>query len=201
MKINTLKITIAALVFGLTALLGTSEIANAQINGKKQPVQQKITKEEREAQKTLVKMEDTKIKLAQSQEQTRFRKMPAKDAKAENNRYRILRDGIYYETDSRGADFLKHAVNSGYQEGYRAGRNDRFNQLISSYSNSDVYRKGNYGYQKYVDDKQYKYYFRQGFGRGYDDGFKSLYENGTNDKGSVNILATILQTILPFEQF
>jgi len=201
MKINTLKITIAALVFGLMAFLGTGEIANAQSNGKKQAVQQKISKEEREAQKTLVKMEDGKIKSAQSQEQTRFRNMPAKDAAAENNRYRILRDGSYYETDGRGADFLRHAVNSGYQEGYRAGRDDRFNQMIGSYSNSDVYRKGTYGYQNYVDDKQYKYYFRQGFGRGYDDGFKSRYENGTNDNGLVNILGTILQTILPFEQF
>jgi hypothetical protein len=200
MKINTLKRTIAALVLGLIALLGTSEIANAQIKAKKQPGQQKVTKQEREAQKSLVKMEDTKIKLAQSQEQTRFRNMPAQNVNSENNKYRVLRNGNYYETDSRGADFLKHAVNLGYQEGYRAGRDDRFDQMISGYSNSGVYLKGTYGFQKYVDKNQYKYYFRQGFGRGYDDGFKNSYDNGTNDNGSVNILATILQTILPFEK-
>ncbi len=200
MKINILKRTMAALVLSLMVLLGTSEIANAQIRAKKQSGQQKVTKQEREAQKSLVKMEDTKIKLAQNQEQIRFRNMPAQSAISENNKYRVLRDGSYYETDSRGADFLKHAVNLGYQEGYRAGRNDRFNQMVGGYSNSKVYMKGSYGYQNYVDSKQYKYYFRQGFGRGYDDGFKNSYENGTNDNGSVNILETILQTILPFEK-
>ena len=200
MKINTLKRTIAALVFSLIALLGTSETANAQINGKKQSDQQKVTKQEREAQKSLSKTEDAKIKSAQLAEQTRFRNMRSQNVSSENTRYRVSRDGSSFETDSRGADFLKYAVNLGYQEGYRAGRNDRFAQVMSSYSNSGVYRKGTYGYQDYVDSKQYKHYFRQGFGRGYDDGFKDLYENGTNDNGSVNISDPILQNILTVEK-
>ena len=71
----------------------------------------------------------------------------------------------------------------------------------SSYSNSAVYRKGSYGYQRYVDARQYQYYFRQGFERGYGDGVNSRYENGKNDNGAINILGNVLENILTFESY
>jgi hypothetical protein len=39
--------------------------------------------------------------------------------------YRYNRGGRYYETNQYGADLLRQAVNSGYEEGFRAGEADR----------------------------------------------------------------------------
>lgn len=118
-----------------------------------------------------------------------------------NNRYRVYRNGSYYQTDNRGADLLKQAVNSGYQQGIRAGQADRNNRRRSNYNVSSVYQSGNYGYQSYVDSRQYQYYFQQGFERGYQDGYNSRYQYGTNNNGAFNILGTILQGILNIQQF
>jgi hypothetical protein len=117
------------------------------------------------------------------------------------NRYRVYRSGRYYNTDSRGAELLRQAVNAGYQQGYEAGRNDRGSRRRSSWNNSNVYRSGTYGYQSYVDRSQYQYYFQQGFQRGYQDGYNSRYQYGTNNGGSVNILGSILSSILNIRSY
>lgn len=96
---------------------------------------------------------------------------------------------------------LRQAVNRGYQQGIRAGQADRNNRRGSSYNNSSIYRSGNYGYQNYVDSRQYQYYFQQGFERGYQDGYNTRYQYGTNNNGAFNILGTILQGILNIQQF
>jgi len=43
--------------------------------------------------------------------------------------YRYYRGGSYYETNVYGADLLRQAVNSGYQEGFCAGEADRQDRL------------------------------------------------------------------------
>jgi flagellar biosynthesis/type III secretory pathway protein FliH len=112
-----------------------------------------------------------------------------------------LENGSYYQTDRRGAELLRQAVNAGYEQGFRAGQMDRRNRRSSSYNNSLIYRNGNYGYQSYVDSRQYQYYFQQGFQRGYQDGYHSRSQYGINNNGSFNILGTILQGILNIQQF
>jgi flagellar biosynthesis/type III secretory pathway protein FliH len=201
MNSNTFKRTITASALALALLLGASEAANAQTNKKEQREQQKIAKQQRKVWERQAKLEDRNIKLNQRREQIRFRNMRNQKVNAESNRYRVNRNGTYYQTDQRGVELLKQAVNAGYQEGYRAGRNDRNSRRSSNYNGSSVYRKANYGYQNYVDSKQYQYYFQQGFQRGYDDGFNSRYENGTNNNGSISILTNILENILTFETF
>ncbi len=96
---------------------------------------------------------------------------------------------------------LRQAVNAGYQQGFRAGQTDRNSCRANNYNNNSVYRNGNYGYQSYVDSRQYHYYFQQGFQKGYQDGFNSRNQYGTNNNGSLNILGTILQGILNIQQF
>jgi flagellar biosynthesis/type III secretory pathway protein FliH len=201
MNSNIFKRTITASALALALLLGASEAANAQTNKKEQREQQKIAKQQRKVWERQAKLEDRNIKLNQRREQIRFRNMRNQKVNAESNRYRVNRNGTYYQTDQRGVELLKQAVNAGYQEGYRAGRNDRNSRRSSNYNGSSVYRKANYGYQNYVDSKQYQYYFQQGFQRGYDDGFNSRYENGTNNNGSISILTNILENILTFETF
>jgi flagellar biosynthesis/type III secretory pathway protein FliH len=178
MKLFNFKRTITVSALGLAVLLGTSEVANAQTNRQVQRQQQKIYKQQQ-------KVERQQQKLANMQAR----------------QYRVYRNGGYYQTDQRGIDLLQQAVNRGYQEGFRAGQQDRAYGRRANYGNSSVYRNGNYGYQRYVDASQYRHYFQQGFERGYQDGFYSRQQYGYNSGNGLNILGTILQSILNFRQF
>ena len=201
MKTNTIKRTITIFALAFVFILGAGEFAGAQTDRQTQREQERIEKQQRKVWERQAKLEDRSIKLNQQREQVRLRNMRYRAANADNNRYRVNRNGTYYQTDERGVQLLKQAVNTGYQEGYRAGRNDRNSRRASSYNNSTIYRRGNYGYQSYVDSRQYQYYFQQGFERGYGDGFNSRYENGRNDNGAINILGNVLENILTFESY
>ena len=47
-----------------------------------------------------------------------------------------------------------------------------------------------------MDLSEYQYYFREGFRRGYEDGYYSRSRYGRQSNGSYSILGTILETIL-----
>ena len=84
--------------------------------------------------------------------------------------YRYNRGGSYYEINQYGADTLRQAVNYGYQEGFRAGQADRQDNWRPDYNQSYAYQDATYGYNGYyVDPEDYRYYFRQGFQRGYEE--------------------------------
>ncbi|MBP7416917.1 MAG: hypothetical protein KA831_09710 [Pyrinomonadaceae bacterium] len=142
------------------------------------------------------------------------------NANANSNRYRVVRNGSYYNTDQRGAELLRQAVNAGYRQGFEAGRRDLDSRRRISYSNSNVYQSGTYGYQSYVTQSQYQYYFRQGFQRGYQDGansryrdqynnnsygqysdYEQQYQYGTRSNGVLNILGSILGQILNVQTY
>jgi hypothetical protein len=111
--------------------------------------------------------------------------------------YRYAYSGYSRETNQYGADVLRQAVNYGYQEGVRFGQADRQDGLQSNYRNSFAYQDANYGYSgNYVDQSDYNYYFRQGFQRGYSDGYNSQSQYGTGLNGSSSILTTLLSSIL-----
>ena len=63
---------------------------------------------------------------------------------------------------------------------------------------ADVLRQAvNYGYNgSYVDRGDYNYYFREGFRRGYDDGYYSRTRYGSSLNGTPTILGSLLSTIL-----
>lgn len=117
-----------------------------------------------------------------------------------NRNYRVYRQGRYYETNQRGAELLQRAVNLGYQQGYREGQNDRRYNNRYDYRDENVYRNGSYGYQSYVAQDQYQYYFQQGFQRGYEDGYNSQTRYGYRSGNSFNILGTVLNSILNLTQ-
>ena len=114
--------------------------------------------------------------------------------------YRLYRDGRYYQTDQRGAELLRQAVNSGYQQGFRQGQLDARSRRNSDYYGNNMYRTGTYGYQSYVARDQYQYYFQQGFQRGYEDGFNNQYRYGSRSNTGLNILGNILNGILNITQ-
>jgi hypothetical protein len=101
------------------------------------------------------------------------------------------------QTNQYGADVLRQAVREGYREGFRAGQADREDRRRPSYQASFGYRDANFGYDgRYVDQSDYNYYFREGFRRGYDDGYNSRYRYGAVQNGTPVILAGLLITIL-----
>jgi flagellar biosynthesis/type III secretory pathway protein FliH len=182
MKLNILKRTAAIGTLGLMALLGTSQIANAQTYRDYRDYQ-------RDQRRT------------QRQYERQQRQYDRQQQRAYNQRYRVYSNGRYYQTDNRGVELLRQAVNRGYQQGYRAGQSDRGYRRGYNYGGSSLYRSGNYGYQSYVDSSQYRYYFQQGFQRGYEDGYYSRNQYGYNSNGGLNILGNILSGILNISSY
>ena len=113
---------------------------------------------------------------------------------------RYDRGGSYYETNQYGMSVLKQAVNYGYAEGFRTGRADRVDRWRSSYDDSYAYDDANYGYEGYyVDQDEYNFYFREGFRRGYEDGFGGRYRYGRYRNGQYTMLDAMLGQILAFQ--
>jgi hypothetical protein len=60
----------------------------------------------------------------------------------------------------------------------------------------------NFGYNGYyVGRDEYEYYFRQGFRRGYEDGYGRDYRYGRYDNGTYSILAVVLNAILGLQPY
>jgi len=214
LKTFDLKTIVAGTVFGLMAVLGTTGAAKAQGNRDHHKHDQKQQEKE---QKQLAK--------AEKQRQDEWNRRNARfgttrpvapgyyriepNMTVSDGRYRVNRGGRWYNTDNRGADQLRQAVNEGYRQGFTAGRSDRNSRRNNSWSNNNVYRSGTYGYQNGVAQNQYQYYFRQGFERGYQDGTNSKYQDGyngdyqygTNNGGSLNILGSIMNHILNIQSY
>ena len=116
--------------------------------------------------------------------------------------YRYYRSGRDYEVNQYAADMLRQAVRDGYEEGYRAGRSDREDRWRFDYRDSFAYQDATYGYNGYyVDTNEYRYYFREGFQRGYEDGYYGRSRYGSYSNGGVSILGAILQTILNLRSY
>ena len=112
-----------------------------------------------------------------------------------NYRYNV--DGNYHQTNEYGAAVLRQAVSNGYQQGYRAGQADRRDRWAANYQNSPAFRDASYGFSgNYVDLSDYQYYFREGFARGYGDGYDAQLRYGSSSNGTTSILASVLTSIL-----
>jgi hypothetical protein len=111
--------------------------------------------------------------------------------------YRYSRDGHDYETNQYGADALRQAVNNGYEAGLQAGRADKQDNWRFDYRQSFAYEDANYGYDgRYIQQDDYNHYFREGFQRGYDDGYNVRRQYGDSVHGADSLLGAVLTTIL-----
>jgi hypothetical protein len=111
--------------------------------------------------------------------------------------YSYMRGGSTYQVNQYGADQLRQAINSGYSEGFRSGQADQQDRFTSGYQNSYAYQNANFGYSGYAGDQDsYNHYFRQGFSKGYEDGYNSRSQYGTATNGKYTVLGTVLSTIL-----
>jgi len=114
--------------------------------------------------------------------------------------YRYYRAGNWYSVNNYAANILQEAINNGYSEGFRAGRADRQDGWRFSYQDSFAWEDANFGFPGYyVDQSEYNYYFREGFRRGYEDGYYSRYEYGRYSNGKYAILGAVLSTILSLQ--
>jgi hypothetical protein len=115
------------------------------------------------------------------------------------NNYRYNRGGQWYYTSQYGAQMLQNAINNGYEEGFYEGQADRRDGWQFNYQNAYGYQDATYGYDSYyVGMDEYSYYFREGFRRGYEDGYYGRNQYGSYSSGKYNILGSILGTILDF---
>lgn len=218
MKLINIKKLAAVAALGLTVVLGTSLAANAQgnrnndhhNNDQKQVQKANQQQDKWEQQRNRDQQDRNRIEQQRPNipaSTTRqvgggfYNVHPNPVVNNNVNRYRVFRNGSYYNTDNRGADLLRQAVNAGYQQGFAAGQSDHNARHGSNWGNSSVYRHGTYGWQSYVDRGQYQYYFQQGFERGYQDGYNSRYQYGFNNGGSVSILSSILGSILNIQNY
>ncbi|MEP6946855.1 MAG: hypothetical protein ABJA02_13120 [Acidobacteriota bacterium] len=199
-SINIKKI-IGITALSMFAVFGTATIATAQGSYRTNQRQSREIQKKRE-----------KAIREQAKRQEQYRRQQERQIRINRNynngvvftagdRYRVYRNGRYYNTDGRGAELLRQAVNQGYQQGYEAGRIDRANRRGSQWNRNDVYRSGTFGYQSYVDRGQYQYYFQQGFQKGYQDGYYSRNRYGTYNNGSASILGSILGSILNLRSY
>ncbi len=235
----------------MVAILGVSDFANAQGRGRDKQ-NKHSQKQERKHDKQHDKLEKKHAKqhakdnrnvrndrdhnddhnrnqriVRSGNDRSRGRGVHNGNANANTNRnhdkrFRVSRNGSFFDTDQRGADLLRQAVNEGYRQGFQAGRRDLDSNRRAVYSSSDIYRDGNYGYQNAVSQSQYQYYFRQGFRRGYQDGsntrfrnsnsngqfndgfgqdYNQQYQYGSSNNGILSILAPILGQILNLRAF
>lgn len=110
--------------------------------------------------------------------------------------YRYSRGGNYYRTNQYGVDMIRQALNYGYEQGYRAGQADRGDRARFSCRDSYAYQDATYGYNGFdVDLSEYRYYFREGFIRGCQDGYNSRFRYGRNDNGVFSLMDNILRQI------
>lgn len=113
--------------------------------------------------------------------------------------YRYSYGGQWHSTSRYGADMLRDAVRRGYQEGLRAGRADRHRRWDRGYRDSRMWIDASYGYNNaYVRRADYQHYFRQGFDRGYQDGYYGRQRYGRYDDRSDTaiIFTAVLAAIL-----
>lgn len=100
---------------------------------------------------------------------------------------RTTNGGYYNQAEAR-----RQAESRGYEEGLRAGQDDRARGRGYDLESHNAYRDATAGYnQSYSDVEYYRSVFRQAYQQGYDEG----YRNG-NGRGGRSRVGSILGDIL-----
>lgn len=89
-----------------------------------------------------------------------------------DNRDRRGRNWDRYGSYGGSFQLRQTALNAGYNEGVKVGREDRNRNRASNFRNSSVYEQAGKDYNSRLGDRElYRRYFREGFENGYDDGY------------------------------
>jgi hypothetical protein len=89
------------------------------------------------------------------------------------DRNRRGRNGDGYGNYGGSFQLRQTALNAGYNEGIKEGRNDRRRGNRKDYRDSSTYRKATKDYSSRLGDRElYRRYFRDAFANGYPDGLR-----------------------------
>jgi hypothetical protein len=87
------------------------------------------------------------------------------------NQTRHGRNWDGYKNYGGSFELRQTALNAGYNEGIKQGRNDRNNRNRADYRDQNNYRRATQDYSSKLGDRTlYQRYYRDAFGNGYDDG-------------------------------
>lgn len=87
------------------------------------------------------------------------------------NQTRHGRNWDGYKNYGGSFELRQTALNAGYNEGIKQGRNDRNNRNRADYRNQNNYRRATQDYSSKLGDRDlYQRYYRDAFSNGYDDG-------------------------------
>lgn len=165
-------------------------------------------KEEKEALKRHQRTErdeygnDADLREHQRQEREELKRHKRDEKNARQRHQRDERGGGYYgnnddygygrENGGYGSGVSQAAFDRGYQEGLRAGQDDRYNNRRYDYQNRNAYRDATAGYNsRYGDRDSYRNSFRGGYQRGYDEGYNRGGSSRRSNGGWGSVLGGI----------
>jgi hypothetical protein len=89
-----------------------------------------------------------------------------------NRNNRRGRNWDRYDTYGGSFELRQTALNAGYNEGIKQGRNDRNRNRPSDFRNNNAYQKATTDYSSKLGDRGlYQRYYREGYENGYNDGW------------------------------
>lgn len=95
-----------------------------------------------------------------------------RDRDRNDNRDRRGRNWDRYGKYGGSYELRQTALNAGYNEGIKQGRNDRNKGRHRNYSDYSAYRNATTDYSSKLGDRElYRRYYREGFENGYEDGW------------------------------
>jgi len=94
------------------------------------------------------------------------------DRNRDNTRQSRGRNWDRYGSYGGSYQLRQTALNAGYNEGIKQGRNDRRRGRHSNYNDFSSYRNATQDYSSRLGDRElYRRYYREGFENGYEDGY------------------------------
>jgi hypothetical protein len=179
MNANSLKNRLGTAILGITLLLGigfaSSVTTQAQYQNRDWQRQRDYEREQRKRQR-----EYEREQRRRAREAARYGNYGGYNNGGYNN------SGYYGGYGNNGGynnggyanyggsyELRQTALNAGYNEGIKAGREDRSRGRGYNYADSSQYRNATKDYNsRYGDRAMYQQYFRQAFANGYADGYR-----------------------------
>ncbi len=91
----------------------------------------------------------------------------------DNQRHNRGRNFDGYPNWGGSSDLRQTALNAGYNEGIKQGRDDAKHRRRNGFQNSSAYQRATKDYSSRLGDRElYRRYFREAFPNGYDDGLR-----------------------------
>ena len=174
MKSNSLKNKIGGAILGISLLFGIGFTSSVTTQAQWRIDQREQVRRQREYER-----EQLRRQREYRREQIRRQREAQRAGSGYgNNGYGYGNNGGYRTNDGYANyggsyELRQTALNAGYNEGVKAGREDRSRGRSYNYADDGDYRSADRDYNsRYGDRELYRQYFRQAFANGYADGYR-----------------------------